>query len=58
MARTTIDRLIINSPYEKPQQLLCYDLEPRIFELVESRYRNTFMSFSSFNMVNVWNFQM
>ncbi len=37
MARTTIDRLIINSPYEEPQRYWHYDRERRTFELVEGR---------------------
>ena len=34
MPRTTIDRLIINSPYEEPQRHWRYDREARAFELV------------------------
>jgi hypothetical protein len=37
MARTTIDRLIINSPYEEPQRHWRYDRETRLFDLVEGR---------------------
>ncbi|MFS8860747.1 BPTD_3080 family restriction endonuclease [Synechococcus sp. H60.4] len=37
MARTTIDRLIINSPYEEPRQHWRYNRETRLFELVEGR---------------------
>jgi type III restriction enzyme len=37
MARTTIDRLIINSPYEEPRYHWRYDRETRTFELVEGR---------------------
>ena len=37
MARTTIDRLIINSPYEEPQRYWRYNRETRTFELVEGR---------------------
>lgn len=37
MPRTTIDRLIINSPYEEPQRHWRYDRETRTFELVEGR---------------------
>ncbi len=37
MARTTIDRLIINSPYEEPQRHWRYNRETRTFELVEGR---------------------
>jgi type III restriction enzyme len=36
-ARTTIDRLIINSPYEEPQRHWRYDRETRTFDLVEGR---------------------
>ena len=37
MSRTTINRLIINSPYEEPQRHWRYDREARAFELVASR---------------------
>lgn len=37
MARTIIDRLIINSPYEEPKKHWRYDRETRTFELVEGR---------------------
>jgi type III restriction enzyme len=37
MARTTIDRLIINSPYEEPKKHWRYDRETRTFELFEGR---------------------
>jgi len=37
MARTTIDRLIINSPYEEPRRHWRYDRETRTFDLVEGR---------------------
>ncbi|WP_058868412.1 hypothetical protein [Chloracidobacterium thermophilum] len=37
MARTTIDRLIINSPYEEPARHWRYDRETRLFDLVEGR---------------------
>lgn len=37
MPSTTIDRLIINSPYEEPQRHWRYDRETRTFELVEGR---------------------
>ncbi len=37
MARTTIDRLIINSPYEEPARHWRYDRETRTFDLVEGR---------------------
>ncbi len=35
--KTTIDRLIINSPYEEPQRHWRYDRETRLFDLVEGR---------------------
>jgi type III restriction enzyme len=37
MPRTTIDRLIINSPYEEPARHWRYERETRTFELVEGR---------------------
>ena len=37
MARTTIDRLIINSPYEEPAQHWRYDRETRLFDLEAGR---------------------
>jgi len=37
MGETTIDRLIINSPYEEPRRHWRYDRETRTFELVEGR---------------------
>ncbi len=37
MARTTIDRLIINSPYEEPQRYWRYERETLLFDLVEGR---------------------
>ena len=37
MAKTTIDRLIINSPYEEPKRHWRYDRETRTFDLVEGR---------------------
>jgi type III restriction enzyme len=37
MPRTTIDRLIINSPYEEPVQHWRYERESRTFELVKGR---------------------
>lgn len=37
MAQTTIDRLIINSPYEEPKRHWRYDRETRMFDLVEGR---------------------
>ena len=37
MARTTIDRLIINSPYEEPKLHWRYDRETRTFRRVEGR---------------------
>ena len=33
MARTTIDHLIINSPYEEPKHHWSYDRESRTFDL-------------------------
>jgi type III restriction enzyme len=37
MPRTTIDRLIINSPYEEPKYHWHYDRKTRTLELVEGR---------------------
>ena len=37
MARTTIDRLIINSPYEEPTRHWRYERETRTFDLVQGR---------------------
>jgi type III restriction enzyme len=37
MARTTIDHLIINSPYEEPKHYWSYDRESRTFDLSEGR---------------------
>jgi type III restriction enzyme len=37
MGRTTIDRLIVNSPYEEPKYHWRYDRETRTFDLVEGR---------------------
>ena len=37
MPRTTVDRLIINSPYEEPTRHWRYDRESRTFELVAGR---------------------
>ena len=37
MPQTTIDRLIINSPYEEPKYHWRYDRETRTFDLVEGR---------------------
>jgi type III restriction enzyme len=37
MASTTIDRLIINSPYEEPVRHWRYERETRLFDLVEGR---------------------
>jgi type III restriction enzyme len=37
MPRATIDRLIINSPYEEPARHWRYDRETRTFDLVEGR---------------------
>ena len=35
MERSSIDRLIINSPYEEPQRYWRYNREKRTFTLVE-----------------------
>jgi type III restriction enzyme len=37
MPRSTIDRLIINSPFEEPQRHWRYDRETRLFDLVAGR---------------------
>ncbi len=37
MSKTTIDRLIINSPYEEPKQYWRYHRETRTFDLVKGR---------------------
>jgi len=37
MPRTTIDRLIINSPYEEPARHWRYERETRTFDLAEGR---------------------
>ncbi|MFH1006369.1 MAG: hypothetical protein V1800_02545 [Candidatus Latescibacterota bacterium] len=37
MSQATIDRLIINSPYEEPAQHWSYDRKTRLFSLVEGR---------------------
>lgn len=37
MGKSTIDRLIINSPYEEPARHWRYDRETRLFDLVEGR---------------------
>ncbi|MFH1738084.1 MAG: DEAD/DEAH box helicase family protein, partial [bacterium] len=37
MARTTIDRLIINTPYQEPERHWRYERETRNFDLVEGR---------------------
>ncbi len=39
MTSTTIDRLIVNSPYEEPQRYWRYDRETRTFELIEGERR-------------------
>src|SRR5215216_6238010 len=39
MASGTIDRLIVNSPYEEPQRYWHYDRETRLFDLVEGERR-------------------
>ncbi len=37
MSKATIDRLIINSPYEEPAQFWKYERETRLFDLVQGR---------------------
>ena len=37
MARTTIDRLVITSPYEEPARHWKYERETRLFDLAEGR---------------------
>ena len=37
MARATIDRLIVNSPYEEPAKHWSYDRKTRLFDLTEGR---------------------
>ncbi len=37
MGQTTIDKLIINSPYEEPKQYWSYDRETRLFSLEDGR---------------------
>ena len=37
MAQATIDRLIINSPYEEPARYWKYERETRLFDLTEGR---------------------
>ena len=37
MPRATIDRLIVNSPYEEPAKHWCYDRKTRMFDLVDGR---------------------
>ncbi len=37
MARTTIDHLIINSPYEEPKYYWSYDRESRTFDKKDGR---------------------
>jgi len=37
MARTTIDHLIINSPYEEPKHYWSYDRESRTFDQKDGR---------------------
>ncbi len=39
MPTKTIDRLIVNSPYEEPQRYWHYDRETRLFDLVEGERR-------------------
>ena len=37
MAKTTIDRLIVNSPYEEPTRHWSYDRKTRLFDLADGR---------------------
>lgn len=37
MGKTTIDRLIVNSPYEEPRHHWCYDPASKLFDLAEGR---------------------
>ena len=37
MPQATIDRPIINSPYQEPRRHLRYDCEMRLFDMVEGR---------------------
>jgi len=37
MSKSTIDQLIINSPYEEPKQYCSYDREARLFSLKDGR---------------------
>ena len=37
MGKTTIDRLIVNSPYEEPDRHWRYERETRLFDLAEGR---------------------
>lgn len=37
MAKSTIDQLIINSPYEEPKHYWSYDRETRLFALKDGR---------------------
>ena len=37
MAQTTIDRLIVNSPYEEPVKHWRYDRQTRLFDLADGR---------------------
>ena len=39
MPTATIDRLIVNSPYEEPERYWRYDRETQLFELVEGERR-------------------
>src|SRR5258708_10605545 len=39
MATTTIDRLIVNSPYQEPARYWQYDRDSRTFSLVEGKRR-------------------
>ena len=37
VGKTTIDRLIVNSPYEEPGQHWTYERETRLFDLAEGQ---------------------
>ena len=37
MARTTIDRLIVNLPYEEPAKHWRYDRQTQLFDLADGR---------------------
>ena len=54
MPRTTIDRLIINSPYEEPQRHWRYDREARAFELVAGRAHRLEEGFGAPRVTETW----